>query len=269
MPYHVRTVNQLLKDKFAPKHVDSAVRHFQAMVEEFQKSQWDDSAAKGGKFIEAVLKALWVSVGETPPVGKDFKAGQIMTHLEQKPATAYPDTIRLTIPRACRFAYEIASNRGARHDADEIDANEMDASTVLSICAWILSEMARFSQKGLDLAQAKSIVEGLMRRRYPFTEDIDGRIYADIAKSAHEAALLILWHVYPARMSNSELIASLIRHGYSSNNANVTVSRLTRYVDNDGNGNLRLRNTGLRKAEELITKASLGSGRRKATLGSG
>ena len=257
MPRHLRTVNQLLKGKFAPKHVDSAVRHFQSMVEEFQKSEWDDSAAKGGKFIEAVLKALWVSVGETSPVGKDFKAGKIITQLGQKPAVpAHPDTVRLTIPRACQFAYEIASNRGARHDADEIDANEMDASTVLRVCAWILSEMVRVSQKGLDLAQAKVIVEGLMQRRYPFTEDIDGRVYTDIAKSAHEAALLILWHVYPARMSSAELIASLVRHDYTYNNANVPVSRLTRFVDNDGIGSLRLRNTGLRRAEALITKAS-------------
>ena len=255
----VRTVNQLLKDKFPPKHVDSAVRHFKAMVEEFQKSQWDDSAAKGGKFIEAVLKALWTFVGETPPTGKNFKAGQIMTQLEQKPTGGHPETIRLTIPRACRFAYEIASNRGARHDAEEIDANEMDAGTVLSTCAWILSEMVRFSQKGLNLVEAKLIVEGLMRRRYPFTEDIDGRIYVDIADSAHEAALLILWHVYPSRINNSDLIASLIRHGYTKGNANVTVSRLTPYVDNDGIGNLKIRNTGLRRAETLIAKASLES----------
>jgi hypothetical protein len=257
MPSRPRTANQLLKDKFDARHVDSAVRHFQAMVEEFQKSQWDDSAAKGGKFIEAILKALYVFVGETPPAGRNFKAGQIMTQLENKPATAYPDAIRLTLPRACRFAYDIASNRGARHDADEIDANEMDSSTVLGVCSWILSEMVRFSQKGLDLTQAKSIVGGLMRRRFPFTEDIEGRIYADIASSAHEAAILILWHAYPARVSKHELTESLIRHDYSTNNANVSVSRLTRYVDDDGSGNLRLRNTGLRRAEELIARASL------------
>jgi hypothetical protein len=257
MAQHKRTVNNLLKDTFPARHVDAAVRHFQGMVEEFQKSKWDDSAAKGGKFIEAVLKALWVFVGETPPAGKDFKASKVMTQLEQRPAAGHPDTIRLTIPRACRFAYEIASNRGARHDADEIDANEMDASTVLGVCAWILSEMVRVSQKGLDLTQVRSIVESLMRRRFPFTEEIDGRVYADIAGSAHEAAILILWHIYPARMSNTELVESLVRHDYSRNNANVTVSRLTRFVDDDEIGNLRLRNTGLRRAEDLIVKGSL------------
>lgn len=251
---HERTVNDLLKDAFASRHVDSAVHHFQAMAQEFQKSQWDDSAAKGGKFIEAVLKALWVFVGETPPSGRKFSAGTIMDQIVQK--ATYPDTIRLVIPRACRFVYDIASNRGARHDADEIDANEMDASTVLRVCAWILSEMVRFSQKGGDLEQAKAIVDGLMRRRYPLTEEIDGRVYADIGNSAPEVAVLILWHVYPARLKVTDLVTSLGRHGYKNNNAKVTVSRISRFVDNDGNGNLKLRNTGLRWAEDLISQAS-------------
>lgn len=98
-----------------------------------------------------------------------------------------------------------------------------------------------------------------MRRRYPFTEEIDGRIYTDIAQSATEAALLILWHIYPKRMSGTELEDSIVRHGYRRTNANVTISRLARYIDNDGIGNLRLRNAGLRKAEAVIAGASLAS----------
>jgi HEPN domain-containing protein len=189
MPEKHREVNTLLKDVFAPKHVDAAVRHFQDMVEDFELNKWDDASAKGGKCIEAVIKALWVYAGEIVPAGKQFKAGTILSQLENK--VPNPDTIRVTIPRACRFAYEIASNRGARHDADEINANEMDARTVLALGAWILAEMVRFSQKGNDLALAKTIVDGLMKRRFPFAESIDGRVYADIGKSARDVALVI------------------------------------------------------------------------------
>jgi hypothetical protein len=250
------TLNDLLKPTFAAKHVTSAARHFDRMVEDFQKGDWEDTSAKGGKLIEAVVKALWVYVGERVPAGKGFSAGSIIDKLQNKPAASSPERIRVTIPRACRFAYEIASNRGARHDADEIDANEIDARTVLFVCCWILAEMVSFSQKGLDLTQAKSIVEGLMKRRFPFTEEIEGRVYVDIGKSAKEVALLILWTIYPRRMDKAELESSVMRHDYSENNAKVAVSRLVSYVDDDGIGNLRLRNTGLKKAEELISKAS-------------
>jgi hypothetical protein len=217
-------------------------------------NKWGDASAKGGKFIEAGLKALWVYVGEIVPPGKHFKAGSIMTDLEKK--VGYPDTIRLTIPRACRFAYEIASNRGARHDADEIDANEMDARAVVTLCAWILSEMVRFSQKGHDLALPKAIVEGLMKRRFPFAESIDGRVYADIGKSAKEVALVILYYIYPTRMSREELSEALVRHPFKRANADVAVQRITEFIDDDGRGMICLRNSGLRKVEELFARPS-------------
>jgi hypothetical protein len=249
-----KNVNDLLKDVFAGKHADAAVKHFQAMVQAFELGKWDDASSKGGKFIEAALKALWAYVGEVVPSGKHFKAGSIMTSLESK--VAHPDTVRLTIPRACRFAYEIASNRGARHDADEIDANEMDARTVLAICAWVLSEMVRFSQKGQDLELPKAIVEGLMKRKFPFAESIDGRIYADIGDSAREVALVILYYVFPKRMSRTDLVASLLRHPFKKANAEMAVQRIAGLLDDDGNGMIRLRNAGLRKVEDILTSAS-------------
>jgi len=249
-----RTVDEMLKDKFVgKKHLNAAVKHFGRMVQDYQQSKWDDANAKAGKFVEAVLKALVIEAGETPASGKAFRAGTILDTIDKK--TCLPDSLRLTIPRACRFVYEIASNRGARHDADEIEANEMDARAVRALCSWILAEMVSYSQKGMDLDEAKEAVDGLMRRKYPFMEEIDGRVYWDIANSAREAALLILYGVYPKRMSEESLARQVARHGYRQNNANVAVQRIRTRVDNDGHGNLKLRNLGVREAEELIQKA--------------
>lgn len=249
-----RTVDEMLKDKFVgKKHVDAAVKHFGRMVQDYQQSEWDDANAKAGKFVEAVLKALLTEAGETPASGKAFKAGTILDTIHKK--TALPESLRVTIPRASRFVYEIASNRGARHDADEIEANEMDAKAVMALCSWTLAEMVSYSQKGMDLDEAKGVVDGLMRRKYPFMEEIDGRVYWDIANSAREAALLILYGVYPKRMSEESLARQVARHGYSQKNANVAVQRIRTRVDNDGHGNLRLRNLGVREAERLIQKA--------------
>lgn len=226
------------------------------MVADYQQSHWADSSAKAGKFIEAVVKALWVYAGETVPKGKQFSVGNIIDRLQQKPTSANtPDTIKLTVPRACRFAYEIASNRGARHDADEIDANEMDATTVVGICQWIPSEMVRFSQKGLDLNDAQTIVEGLMRRKFPLSEEIDGRIYTQIGNSAPEVALGILHSIYPNRMTREELVSSLKRHTFSNNNANIAILRIRKYVDIDEHDRIRLRNTGVQRLEQLFANA--------------
>ena len=70
-----KTVNELLKDAFKAIHVDAAVKHFQGMVADYQKSDWADASTKAGKFIEAVMKALCVHAGEVVPKGKRAGSG--------------------------------------------------------------------------------------------------------------------------------------------------------------------------------------------------
>ncbi len=248
-----RTLDEMLKNKFAPKHADAAASHFNRMIQDYYRREWDDANAKAGKFVEAVLKALWREAGETVPTGKSFKAGTIMDSIPTK--TSLPDSLRLTVPRACRFVYEVASNRGARHDADEVEATEMDANAVLALCSWILAELIRYAQKGMDLDETKAVVDGVVKRKYPFMEEIDGRLYVDIAGSAREAALLVLYAIYPKRMSGEELTDQVRRHGYKRTNAKMGVARIRNAVDEDENGNLKLRSVGVREAEELITKS--------------
>jgi hypothetical protein len=132
----------------------------------------------------------------------------------------------------------------------------MDARTVLALGAWILAEMVRFSQKGNDLALAKTIVDGLMKRRFPFAESIDGRVYADIGKSARDVALVILYYIYPKRMSRDTLTATLLRHPFKKANASTAVQRIQQFIDDDGNDLIKLRNSGLRKVEELFAKGA-------------
>jgi len=250
----MRSASDMLKDKFVgTKHTNAAVNHFSRMVQDYQLREWDDANAKAGKFVEAVLKALWAEAGEVVPTGKAFKAGSIMDLIDKK--TALPGSLRLAIPRACRFIYEIASNRGARHDADEIVANEMDANAVLSLSSWILAEMISYAQKGLDLTEAKAVVDGIISRKYPFMEVIDGRVYVDIANSAREVALLILYGIFPKRIAEEALISQVVRHGYKPTNASMGVKRILTRVDKDDTGHLKLRNLVVREAESLIAKA--------------
>src|SRR2546428_484945 len=147
------TVNAMLKDEFEAKHVDAAVRHFTRMVQDFQQREWEDASAKAGKFVEAVLKAVWRETAKTLPKGKAFMA------------------------------------------------------------------------------------------------NIDGRVYVDIANSAREAALLILYAIFPKRMSEESLARQVQRHGYNKANAERGVTRIRTKVDDDDHGNLRLRNLGVREAE--------------------
>ncbi len=248
----------MLEVKLPAKHVRALINHFQEMINEFQVSRWEAATSKSGKFVEAVLKALWAHLGNPVPKPKDFKVDSIIRQLEQVPSAQAEDTFRLTIPRACRFVYEIASNRGARHDSDEVSPNEMDATVVVATCSWVLAELLRYAQKGaVNLTQAADLVAALTQKRFPPIEEVEGRIYFHFkGLSARDVALLTLWRCYPKRLSETDLVQAAHRHGSSTANARMGVSRLERVVDNDGSGNLRLLATGIQEAEELLSKKS-------------
>lgn len=249
-------IEQLLTSVFPKKHVAAMLRHFERMSDDFQRGEWEDCLAKGGKFIEAALKALYVRAGKVVPTGKAFKADSIINSLAGLPVGSVDDTIRLTIPRACRFVYEVASNRGGRHDPAEIDPNEMDATVVVSVCSWIVAEMIRHAQHGaVDSSAVKEVVDSLVRKKYPLIEEVNGRMYFHLRKkSAPDVALLALACRYPKRIEKQELVETVKRNGFTDANARMAVKNIARFVDNDGKDRLRLLATGLQKAERIMNK---------------
>ena len=69
-------IKNLLKQKFETKRVSSVLQYFISSTQKFEQGDWEASLSKSGKFIEAVIKMLWVYAGKSLPVKqKDFKAG--------------------------------------------------------------------------------------------------------------------------------------------------------------------------------------------------
>lgn len=267
MPSPTRTrLQEVLAGTFEQRHIEAALEHLELLTNEFQTRSWEECLVKAGKFVEAVLKALWAFGGNSVPPAKEFKVDIIIRGLENTPAASAPTTVRVTIPRACRFVYEIASNRGARHDPDEIDPNEMDALAALSNCSWILAEMVRFAAKGaVDPAEAHDLVGRLTERRLPLFEEVDGRLHFHIpGLGPRDVELLNLWHAFPERISSTQLIEAAVRRGATVNAARLGLHRLRLLVDDDGQGNLRLLAPGLAQAEQLLmtgTQRRNGGGR--------
>lgn len=251
-------VKKILVNKFETKRVNSVVNHFLSCVQKHEEGDWESSLGKAGKFVESLIKLLWVYCGKSLPArSKDFKAGvyaeRIIREVEAK--VVPEDGIRLQIPRACIFIYDITSNRGARHDSDELDPNEMDATVILPMCSWILAELIRFSAKQLiSINEAKKIVDSLMERKYPMFEEIDGRVYVDTKKlkSAPECAILILYKLYPHRIDKKTLVDFVKRHNFKP--TAIKFERLTPYIDISIDGKILLRATGRKKAEQILNK---------------
>lgn len=249
-----KQVREVLVLKFEARHVDACLNHFVAATEKYVAEDWDGIALKAGKFVEAVTKALMISCGKTISAGRHFKAGNELRQLESLPAATHPDVLRIVIPKACIFIYEIVNNRGGRHDATEIDANAMDAAVVIPLISWVLAEMVRYCSTGGDIDAAMALIEELTNKIHPYFEDIDGRTYVNVDKlGASDLALLILYKSYPKRMPRQDLVQAVIRHGATSSAASTAVHRLKKVVDDD-NGQWKLRGIGRQKAEEVLAR---------------
>jgi hypothetical protein len=251
-------VKKILSNKFEAKRVKSIINHFLSSVRKLEETDWENSLIKAGKFVEATIKLLWVYCEKTLPIrSKDFKASVYAEKIirEVKITDVPEDAIRLQIPRACIFIYDITSNRGARHDSEEVDPNEMDANVIAPMCSWILAELIRFSAKQvISISDAKKIVESLMERRYPVFEEIEGRVYVDrkIFKSAPECVLLLLYKSYPRRINKGKLVDLLKRHNFK--HTDLRLQRLMPYIDINKNGEILLRATGRKRVEDILNK---------------
>ena len=251
-----KTLTNTLKVKFDKNRCNTLVRYFSTSIQKLEQGDWEDSLVKSGKFVEATVKLIWTFAGKTLPREKDFKVEPYAQKIISKISSAEisSDGVRLQIPRACIFLYDITSNRGGRHDSDEFTPNEVDAITASELCSWILAELVRFcTLNGLSPDEAQKIVESVVKRRYPIFEEIEGRIYVDDRKykSATQCALMILYKRFPERMSRKELSTAVMRHNYSRHA--LKYGRLAPFIDSDSSGNILLRSTGLKKVEKILT----------------
>lgn len=247
-------VRDILIKTFPKRHVEAMLDHFLAGLTKFQNGDHEGVGVKSGKFVEAVTKCLMIYCGLPLPIARKFSAGRELKNLESLP-TSYSDVIRIAIPKSCMFVYEIASNRGARHDSDDFVANEMDAKAVIPLMSWTLAEMIRFSNSNTTTpADISAMIEALAVKSYPLFEEIDGRPYINFDDlSAREIGLLLLYFKYPNRLPKRELIAAIARHGQSKKNAQVASDRISHLVDDD-QGLWKLRGLGLKEAEELLKR---------------
>lgn len=249
-------LESILTREFDSNRTSKILRHFVDCEQNFQEGNWEVCLNKAGKFIEAIIKLIWTFGKKTLPSPREFKVGQYAQKITNELDKAkIPDGIRVQIPRGCIFLYDITSNRGARHDPEEVDSNEMDATLAMTICSWILAELIRFAAKGnLSPEQAKLLVDSITRRRYPTFEEIDGRIYVHNSKYQNplECAILILYKLGSRRVDEDTLFDLLKRHGFKRQG--FRWDKLVSYIDVNSDGQVLLRATGREEAEKILNR---------------
>ncbi len=253
-------INQVLGQSFNSRYVESLIGHYREAVDGFDLGNWDKALSRSSKFVEATLKALTHFTKNVVQSGNKFKVDNAIQILERTEGI-YDRSIRVTIPRACRFVYDITSNRGARHDSDYFVPNRMDSNVVIPTISWILAEMIRLTDGiSLDCESKVVLIERLTETKHPMFESIDDRTYVNInGLSPREVAILLLYEKHPGRIQRRELAAQVKSNnsGASRNAINTALTRIRDRVDENDDG-WRLRRIGMNEAEKIVSSLNNG-----------
>ncbi len=255
MDLMVKDVETILVSTFKRNYVHSVLNHYTKAVEGFVCRNWDSALTNAGKFVEASLKVLCSFTGSEVPGGPKFKVDKAIVSLEQTNADT-DRSVRLTIPRACRFLFDIVSNRGARHDSDEFTPSKADASVVLPTISWILAEMLRLASRNVsDSGKVEELIDQITAKKNPIYETIDGRTYVNHpGLSLNKIAMLLLYKAYPRRILRRDLAEQLKLNNSSSKKPAIrmALTRLKDIVDENDSG-MVIRQNGREQAETLIS----------------
>lgn len=246
-------IKNTLSKTFSNTHTASILKHYSEAILKYRQSDWENSLLKSGKFIESVIKTLFIYTGGTLPPARQFKVYNIVQQLNQ--SSGFDDTIRLTIPRLCVFVYDIVSNRGTRHDSADFDPNKMDASVTLPAISWILAEMIRFSdQVSPNNDDVMNLMESIIEKKDPIFENIDGKTYINQkGLSPKEVGILLLYASYPNRLIRKNLMEAIKRHGsFTDNSIAVALTNIKDIVDEDEKNGWKLREIGRQKAVRIL-----------------
>lgn len=123
--------------------VEGVIDRYRRMCRCLDEGEHERVGTHVGRFCENVVNLLRVNLGESaessPRVGRFIDRitsdGYDDDHL--------PESVRLLIPRAMRFAYDVRSKRDSVHVNLELSVNRSDMQTAVRLCAWILSELIR------------------------------------------------------------------------------------------------------------------------------
>jgi hypothetical protein len=174
---------------------------YSEIVRNYIERRWEPSELRGGKFAEVAYSIVEGAVsGSFPSKAKKPKnMADACRALENKPSNAAlvgDKSLRVFIPRALIFLYDVRNQRGVGHVGGDVDANSMDASAVVSLASWVMAELVRIFH-GTTTEAAQQTVDALVERRTPLIWEVETggmKRVLDPKMQGKDQALMFLHH---------------------------------------------------------------------------
>lgn len=171
------------------------LKSYNGLKTAFAEGNFDACGLRSGRFCEVLLRWAQAELtGTYTPFGEkipNFKAK--CEALEKTPRAAGHESVRILIPRAISFLYTFRNKRGIGHEGGDVDANKIDAATVVRIADWCICELIRL-QYPISLEEAQAMCDGVAERQLPQIWEILGKKRVLIKGLTYQDQTLLLLH---------------------------------------------------------------------------
>ncbi|MEV4506440.1 hypothetical protein [Streptomyces klenkii] len=188
-------IRGILQKAYEPTLADELVKAYVEAKHQYHLGVHRLSVVESGRFCEAAYRILeHRAKGNFTPLSQQADQPKITKDLEKLSPAQHEKSVRVSIPRALRVAYDIRNGRNAAHLSD-ITLSLQDATLAISAIDWVLAEFIRLS--GVPSPEeTQALVEDLVTKRVPIVQEFDGVpkvLRADLR--AGDYALVLLYHM--------------------------------------------------------------------------
>lgn len=165
-------IEGVFKKKIIETYLELKQRNSKALY----NGEYDSSGLSAGKFCETIFRFIEheLKTGAYTPFSKHIpNMAAELEKFSQLPKTTGNESLRIIIPRALLLIYTLRNKRGIGH-VGEVDANEIDATTIVKLSDWILCELIRLYHT-LSLEEAQDLIDSINIKSVPEIWEINGR----------------------------------------------------------------------------------------------
>jgi len=171
------------------------------------------------------------------------------------------------IPRGLNFLYTLRNKRGIGHVGGDVDANSIDAATMVRVADWSLSELIRVVHN-LPLEEAQALLDAITERQIPEVWSVLGKKRVLMPRLDAKAQTLVLLYSDLETAIPAEDLCEWVEYSTLSNFRRVVLTPLhsARLIEHDRDTDTAVISpTGIEKVESELLKPAPGGQNAKPT----
>ena len=190
--------------------VDKLIDEYRIVKKEYFLGDNEKVVLHSAKVSDLILALVKNEVSRTVMDVNNIHFNELFEEIiKYSKSSAEEVILTLAIPRVAESVYTIRSKKDVAH-VKTIDPSFIDSSYCVSACDWMLSELVLLFLKA-NPKEANELINSMIKKKVPTVEEFEDGSIVILRKdlSLPQEILLTLYHYYPKRLSNDNLIKLL------------------------------------------------------------